>query len=129
MSGRATVGGSAAEEREKGRPEPIGGLVGAILERLGIAERVQRAKAAAQWEDLVGPHIARVTRNPVVRGRTLFVEVDSAAWLAELNMKRHELMARINAGRARGRVEKIVFLQSDGREDSRTRRGGGRGGG
>ncbi len=107
-------------------PEPVGGLVGAILKRLGIAEKVQRARAAAEWEDVVGPHIARVTQNPVVRGRTLFVEVESAAWLAELNMKRHELLRRINAGGERGRIEKIVFVQGDGRggRDRPSGRGG-----
>lgn len=118
---RRAGGGSKREE-----PQPVGGLVGSLLERLGIAEKVSRARAAAQWEETVGPHIARVTRNPVVRGRALFVEVESAAWLSELNMKRHELLRRINAGRERGRIEKIVFVQSDGRPEGRGP-GGGRG--
>lgn len=119
---RAGVQGVAMTGKRGEAPRRVGGLVGALLERLGIAEKVSRARAAAEWEETVGPHIARVTRNPVVRGRTLFVEVASAAWLAELNMQRHELLARINAGRPRGRVEKIVFLQSDGLEP-RPRRG------
>lgn len=126
-AGRGRRGAARRAERaEREDPEPVGGLVGSLLERLGIAEKVLRARAAAEWEETVGPHIARVTRNPVVRGRALFVEVESAAWLAELNIKRHELLRRINAGRERGRIEKIVFVQSDGRrrrEGSRGRRG------
>lgn len=110
---------------KKEGPQRVGGLVGRLLERLGIADKVDRAGAAAEWEGMVGPHIARVTRNPVVRGRTLFVEVASASWLSELNLRRHELLRRINAGRRSGRVEKIVFLQSDG-SDPRRRRGSGR---
>ena len=94
------------------RPEPVGDLVGGLLDRLGVAERVERAGVAIDWEELVGPHIARVTVGTRVSGRTLFVEVVSAAWLSELNMMRHELLRRINAGRRRGRIEKIVFVQA-----------------
>lgn len=73
---------------------------------------MERAEVAVHWERLVGPHIARVTRGTRVSGSTLFVEVASAAWLTELNMMRHDLLRRINAGRRRGRIEKIVFLQA-----------------
>lgn len=86
--------------------------MGGLLERLGVAERVERAGAARDWERLVGPHIARVTAETRVSGSTLFVEVVSAAWLTELNMMRHELLRRINAGRRRGRIERIVFVQA-----------------
>lgn len=120
--GRAAKGGKAA----KPRPEPVGGLVEAVLDRLGIAEKVDRAVAAAEWERLVGPHIARVTGHARVRGRTLFVEVESASWLAELNMVRHDLLRRLNEGRTRGRIEKIVFVQAGGRGSDRAGRRGGR---
>jgi predicted nucleic acid-binding Zn ribbon protein len=90
----------------------VGDLVGGLLDRLGVSERVERAGVALDWEQLVGPHISRVTVGTRVSGGTLFVEVVSAAWLSELNMMRHELLRRINAGRRRGRIEKIVFVQA-----------------
>ena len=93
-------------------PKPVGSLVDGLLDRLGVAEHVERARAARDWERLVGPHIARVTVDARVSGRTLFVEVVSAAWLAELNMMRHELLRRVNAGRRRGRIDRIVFVQA-----------------
>ncbi len=97
--------------RDRG-PERVSDLVDGLLQRLGVAERVDRAGVARDWRELVGPHIARVTVDARVSGSTLFVEVVSAAWLAELNMMRHELLRRINAGRRRGRIEKIVFVQA-----------------
>ncbi len=100
--------------KKKDGPEPIGGLVGSLLEQWGLAEKVERARAVAEWERLAGPHIARVTRRVRVRGRVLIVEVESAAWMAELDMMRHRLMRRINAGKERGRIEKIVFVQAGG---------------
>jgi predicted nucleic acid-binding Zn ribbon protein len=105
-------------EQRRGRrakPEPLGGLVGSLLAKWGIAERVERATVIADWEKLVGKHIARVSRPVRIREDTLFVEVESAAWRMELSLLRPRLMRKLNAGRRTGRIERIVFLQSDGR--------------
>ena len=112
---------------EKKRPEPVGGLVGRLFEKWGIAEKVERATAAAEWDEIVGPRIAEATGEVRVSGRTLFVEVKSASWMQELDMMRHTILSRLNEGRERGRIEKIVFLQGgkrrDGSEGSRNREG------
>jgi len=105
-------------EQRRGRrakPEPLGGLVRSLLAKWGIAERVERATVIADWEKLVGKHIARVSRPVRIREDTLFVEVESAAWRMELSLLRPRLMRKLNAGRRTGRIERIVFLQSDGR--------------
>lgn len=101
--------------RKKEAPAQVGGLVGTVLARMGIAEKVERAEVIANWEDLVGPHIARVSRPVRIREDTLFVEVESAAWRMELSMLRPRLMRKLNAGRGKGRIERIVFLQADER--------------
>ena len=67
----------------------------------------------AGWDEVVGAHIARVTRAKGCRGGTLFVEVAGAAWMTELNMMRRTLLERLNEDRERGRIERIVFVQSD----------------
>ncbi|MCL7971284.1 MAG: DUF721 domain-containing protein [marine benthic group bacterium] len=99
----------------KAPPEPVGGLVETMFARLGIAEKVERASVVAEWEDLVGSPIARVARPVRVQGDTLFVEVESASWRMELSMMRPQLMRKLNAGKRRGRIERIVFVQADGR--------------
>ena len=105
----------AGRKGRSSKPEPVSGLVGGLLARLGIADKVERASAIADWESLVGPHIARVSRPVRIRDTTLFVEVESAAWRNELSLLRPRLMRKLNAGKRAGRIEKIVFLQSDGR--------------
>ena len=102
-------------KNRKAPPEKVGGLIGAMFARLGIAEKVERASVVADWEDLVGSHIARVARPVRVQGDTLFVEVASASWRMELSMMRPQLMRKLNAGKRRGRIERIVFVQADGR--------------
>ena len=99
----------------KARPQKVGGLIETMFARLGIAEKVERASVVAEWEELVGSHIARVARPLRVQGDTLFVEVESASWRMELSMMRPQLMRKLNAGKRRGRIERIVFVQADGR--------------
>ncbi len=126
MEDRGRKAGDVSDQGERAvTPERVGTVVAGLLERLGVAERIERASVASDWERLVGPHIARVTVDARVSGRTLFVEVVSAAWLSELNMMRHDLLRRINAGRRRARIEKIIFVQAGGRVEGVSRRGGG----
>ena len=97
----------------KAKAISVGTLVEATLAKLGIAERVERAGAVANWPELVGERIAQVARPAGISHSTLFVEVDSASWRMELNMLRPELLAKLNAGRDGASIEKIVFVQSD----------------
>ncbi|WP_419161407.1 DUF721 domain-containing protein [Candidatus Palauibacter sp.] len=83
-----------------------------LLDRMGIRERLERSATAARWERVAGPHIARVTRVGSIRGPTLFIEVAGAAWMTELNMMRRKLLHRLNEDRDRGRIDRIVFVQS-----------------
>ena len=102
-------------KNRKAPPEKIGEMIETMFARLGIAEKVERASVVAEWEDLVGSHIARVARPVRVQGDTLFVEVESASWRMELSMMRPQLMRKLNAGKRQGRIERIVFVQADGR--------------
>jgi predicted nucleic acid-binding Zn ribbon protein len=92
----------------------VGGVVEALLDRLGIRSRVEKAATAALWSESVGPHIAKVTRAARVRGGTLFVEVENASWLTELNMMKRSLLAELNKNREQGRIDRIVFVQAGG---------------
>ena len=102
-------------KNRKAPPERVGGLIGTMFARLGIAEKVERASVVAEWETLVGSHIAKVARPVRVQGDTLFVAVESASWRMELSMMRPQLMRKLNAGKRQGRIERIVFVQADGR--------------
>ncbi|MDX1577077.1 MAG: DUF721 domain-containing protein [Gemmatimonadota bacterium] len=101
----------------------MGSLVDTVLDRIGIRDRVDRAATAARWDEVAGPEIARRTRARGCRGGTLFVEVAGAAWMTELDMMRRTLLERLNEGRERGRIERLVFVQSDDGSTITPRRG------
>jgi len=84
-----------------------------VFERIGIRERVEKARTAGRWGEIVGPHIAEVTKVGRVSGSTLFIEVSGAAWMTELTMMRRTLLRRLNENRDHGRIERIMFVQAE----------------
>jgi predicted nucleic acid-binding Zn ribbon protein len=111
-----TRGGAAANRPEEGSGEPqrVGDLLPGLFESLGIAGELAAQESLVRWGAVVGDRIAAVTRPRGVSAGVLFVEVRSSAWLSELNLMRHHILRRLNAGRGEGRVERLVFTLSDG---------------
>jgi predicted nucleic acid-binding Zn ribbon protein len=100
-------GGSSGDG--SGGPERVGDVLGGLFDRLGITREIARQGTLERWDEVVGPRIASVTQPSAVSGGVLFVKVTSSAWLSELNLMRHDILRRLNAGQGEGRVERIVF--------------------
>lgn len=98
---------------ERKKPTPLSEALSGYLERSGIAERIAEAAVVPDWESRVGEAIAGVTDPLRVSNGTLFVAVESSAWLMELRLMESEILQRINAGRDRGKIDRIRFLMSD----------------
>ncbi|HEX7051523.1 MAG TPA: DUF721 domain-containing protein [Longimicrobiales bacterium] len=112
-------------------PTPLGRALGDYLDRTGLGARIDEARVVPEWAERVGDAIARVTRPLRVSRGTLFVAVRSSAWLMELKLMESEIRRRLNAGRERGRIERIRFVVAEDGTDE-TGSGGGnlrRGGG
>ena len=106
--------GSAESGPQEGKPDLVGDLLPRVFHKLGVAVEIERQEALERWEGVVGERIAAVTRATAVSRGVLFVKVVSSAWLTELNLMRHDIMRRLNAGRGEGRIERIVFTLSEG---------------
>lgn len=100
-----------------GDPSRLGDELAAFLREKGLEEEVEAQSVVEEWEELVGERIAGVAQAVAAARGVLFVEVRSSAWLAELSLMRRDLMARLNAGRRKGRIERIVFRLSEGEDD------------
>ena len=84
------------------------------LEKSGIGEHIEAASVVPEWAERVGPAIAAVTTPLRVSEKTLMVGVKSSAWMNELKMMEREIIQQINAGRSRGRIERIRFVMEGG---------------
>jgi predicted nucleic acid-binding Zn ribbon protein len=94
-------------------PTPLGQALERYLEKSGLSERIEEASVVPEWAERVGDAIAKVTSPLRVSRGTLYVAVRSSAWLMELKMMEGEIVRRLNAGRDRGRIERIRFVMAE----------------
>ncbi len=88
----------------------IGDALAEYIEAAGMEERLAEAAVVPDWTERVGPAIAGVTRPMTVSRGTLVVAVRSSAWLMELHMMERQILRKLNAGRDRGRIQRLRFV-------------------
>lgn len=94
-------------------PKQVRETLAKYLEKSGIGEHIEAASVVPEWAERVGPAIAAVTTPLRVSAGTLVVGVRSSAWMNELKMMEKEIVRRINAGRSKGKIEKIRFQMGE----------------
>lgn len=95
-------------ERKKRAPEKLGDVMGDVLSGSGIADRIAQARVIPEWRSLVGEQIARVTEPLSVTPQgTLFVAVQTNAWMTELSLLEPELLKRLNRKTGRLQIKRI----------------------
>ena len=99
--------------RGRGKPVKLGDMLAGVLEERGLKDQVRRMEVLELWPELVGEHVARVTRAKGVSEATLFVEVRTSAWLMELNMMKGEFLQRVNERLPETPIQKIVFVLAE----------------
>ncbi len=98
-------------ERKRSAPTPVSDAIASYVTRSGLGARIAQAEVIPDWERLVGPQIAAVTRpERVTADGTLFVRVTTHPWMTELQMMTPTIMARLNAGRGEGRLRSVRWL-------------------
>ena len=89
--------------------EAVGGVLGRVLDDLGLSREMTGWKAVEAWPTLVGLRVARRTRAVAFRDGTLHVEVEGSAWMQELGYLKRELVQRINQGLGGEHVRDVRF--------------------
>jgi predicted nucleic acid-binding Zn ribbon protein len=96
-----------------GKPVKLGDMLAGVLEERGLRDQVRRMEVLDLWPELVGEHVARVTRAKGVSEATLFVEVRTSAWLMELNMMKGEFLQLVNERLPETPIQRIVFVLAE----------------
>ena len=76
-------------------PEAVGGVLGRVLDDLGLRREMTGWRAVEAWPELVGARVARHTHAVAFRDGTLLVEVEGSAWMQELTYLKRDLVRRI----------------------------------
>lgn len=77
--------------------ESIGDLIRQYLRQQGLEAPLNEHRLLQGWTHVMGPIVARYTRDLVVRNQTLYVRLSSPVIRQELMMQRRELVTRLNA--------------------------------
>jgi len=95
---------------EKRYPSAIGAILGEILAKRGLTERLDQAGAVERWPEVVGERVAANARaEAVTADGYIWVRVKSSPWAAELSLMAPRILARLNEGRE-GQIRGIRWL-------------------
>ena len=94
VSSRSTS--RSEEERQLGPLTLLNGLLEAVIEDIGVGEKLAECRARMVWEEAVGPALAQHTHPLRVRRGCLEVAVPSAVWRTQLSFMQRDIVARIN---------------------------------
>jgi predicted nucleic acid-binding Zn ribbon protein len=83
--------------RKSGTPTSVGTVLNGIFARSGLAGSLSRYAILRAWPRIVGSQVARHAKAEKVAGATLYVAVDSAAWMNELAAIKNLLLDKLNA--------------------------------
>ena len=100
---------SRASGRRKSQLRPVRGLVGSVLEDLGLPEVARAARVGEYWAEAVGPEGARHSWPDGLRGGVLEVRVDTSVWCQHLQMRRTHLLEALREALGEDAPEDLRF--------------------
>jgi len=89
--------------------EQVGGVILQYLREYGLETPLNEHRLIQAWDKVLGPSVARYTKELRIYNQVLFVTVSSAALRNELMMRRTELVARLNAQAGAQVITQIVL--------------------
>jgi predicted nucleic acid-binding Zn ribbon protein len=101
---------AAAETERANRTKAAGNVLPRVLADLRIDTRRAEVEIVKVWNNLLDPNIVAHAQPVGLRKGTLFVNVDSSVWLAEIvRYRRKEILDRLQHSFGRDTVARISF--------------------
>jgi hypothetical protein len=85
-------------------------LLSSLFASFGLSAKLDEHRLIEDWPRIVGPQIAAHTRAQEVRGKTLWVVVDSSTWLHELTLLKPLLLAKLAPHTGKAVVQDVGFV-------------------
>ena len=83
--------------------------LGSMLKARGLGSRLSEYRVFGQWEQSVGPAIARHAQPQALRGKKLTLIVDSPAWMQQLSLLKPEIMEKVNRTLGKEAITEITL--------------------
>ena len=96
----------------KARPSSIkqlGAVMDELMGGLGIKKKIDEYQAVVQWAKIVGDHIAKFSEATRIKQGVLFVRVNVSTWRNELQLRKPEIIRKLNNALGDELVKDIKF--------------------
>jgi len=80
-----------------------------MVEKYRLRSKLNQTKIKALWNDLMGPSISRYTTEINIRGKKLYVGINSASLRQELSMGRDKIRKIINEELGEEYIQEVVI--------------------
>ncbi len=101
-----------SEERAK----QIGQLIEELIKNRRWEKNFALGKLKQDWEKVVGRNIANHTTPEFIKGKRLFIEVDSPIWSMQLNYLKNQVIDTINGYYETKMIKEIFFSIKRGKK-------------
>jgi predicted nucleic acid-binding Zn ribbon protein len=100
----------APRRKKLGDPEPVGDILGDLVEEQGWGTQLGIHQLLARWADLVGPVNAEHSKPETYLDKVLTIRTESTAWATSLRMIAPQIVATLNTKLGQGSVERITVI-------------------
>lgn len=89
--------------------QSIGEVIKELLQHYHLEGKLSQARIIEAWPQVAGEMITRHTRDLYIKGRTLFVKLDSPALKNELGYSKSKIIIELNKAAGEEIVKDLVF--------------------
>lgn len=80
-----------------------------MVDRYKLRPKLNQTKIKSLWSKLMGPSISGYTKDIHVRGKKLFIQIDSASLRQELSMGKDKIKKIINEELGEEYIETVII--------------------
>ena len=77
------------------------------------ANRFALSEIMLAWKKMVGSDISKIARPSLLRGKTIYIEVEENVWLSQLQSESKELKEKLNLTLRNKKIKEIKFVLSN----------------
>ena len=105
-----------SKKQRRGHPRPIGGVIGTVIESLGLSDRYNGWMIVANWPSIVGPAISEHAYAERYDDGILVVAVPDDSWRQQLSMQAESILSKIRSCRHGQAVTQIRLYRGHRRK-------------
>ncbi len=99
-----------AKQSEEGNTQHIGQAIQQLLNRYHIKTKFDEANLLISWERLAGKPVAKRTKKLFIRGKVLFVELESPSMKNDLNLHKGHILEILQKEFGKEVVKEIIIM-------------------